>query len=419
MKRIHHIILLIAALAAVTPVHADTQRNIRLSQHTLERMRAAQGDSVHSLFNSQMRAAVPAAQLAPMFAQLELQFGKLETVGQWSVDHIGQLEIYFCDLTFSRATLRMLTAFDPDGLMNTLRFVPAPQPAPTTEKATADTSLIRKRELTVTTGKYRLPATLTTPAHGNRFPCVVIVHGSGPQDRDGTMGPNHVYRDIAHGLAVRGIASLRYDKRTYVYRSTPADEPLTPDYETVDDALSAISLARTLPEVNPHKVIVAGHSFGGQMLPVITSRAGDSLAGAIVLSGAARHIFTLMDEQLHYLSPQADEETIKQQLAALKSSAPAEYWEYLDRYDTEKEAASMTLPVLVIQGGRDYQVTETDYAIWRNALQGNPKAQFRLYPDLNHIYQEGTAPSTPDEYSRPAPVSHRLLDDIAQWVLSL
>ena len=190
-----------------------------------------------------------------------------------------------------------------------------------------------------------------------------------------------------------------------------------PSHAQHTDGTGAISPAR--PDSLPPLSAGAEPPFVAPWSPADTAAAGDSLAGAIVLSGAARHIFTLMDEQLHYLSPQADEETIKQQLAALKSSAPAEYWEYLDRYDTEKEAASMTLPVLVIQGGRDYQVTETDYAIWLNALKGNPKAQFSLYPGLNHIYQEGTAPSTPDEYSRPAPVSHCPLDDIAQWVLSL
>ncbi len=74
-----------------------------------------------------------------------------------------------------------------------------------------------EREVTVGSGEWALPGTLTMPAGPGRFPAVVLVHGSGPNDRDETFGPNKTFKDLALGLASRGVAVLRYDKRTKVY----------------------------------------------------------------------------------------------------------------------------------------------------------------------------------------------------------
>jgi len=73
--------------------------------------------------------------------------------------------------------------------------------------------------------------------------------------------------------------------------------------------------------------------------------------------------------------------------------------------------------VLVLQGGRDYQVTVDDFAQWKNALTGRPNAQLRLYPALNHLFLAGTGKSLPAEYSVPGHVPVDVIDDIARWIL--
>ena len=129
-----------------------------------------------------------------------------------------------------------------------------------------------ERDTAVVTGTIRLPATLTYPAGVARAPGVVLVHGSGPNDRDETVGANKPFRDLAHGLAGRGIVVLRYDKRSKVAPLAFMGRPFTVDEEVVDDALSAAALLRGLPEVDPSRVVVLGHSLGGTLAPRIGER---------------------------------------------------------------------------------------------------------------------------------------------------
>ena len=108
------------------------------------------------------------------------------------------------------------------------------------------------REVVVETDTFRLPATFLAPQGVEKAPCVVLIHGSGPNDRDETVGPNKLFRDLADSLAAHGVASLRYDKRTRCYgaASVPAGRSLDYDVEVVDDALSALRLAAAQPVVN-------------------------------------------------------------------------------------------------------------------------------------------------------------------------
>src|SRR5690606_33004513 len=136
----------------------------------------------------------------------------------------------------------------------------------------ADPARFSEREATVGSGTWALPGTLTLPKKEGKFPAVILVHGSGPNDRDETLGPNKPFRDLAHGLATRGIAVLRYDKRTLVHPKALASEvgaALTLREETIDDALAAAALLRTIPEVDASKIFVVGHSLGGTAIPRI------------------------------------------------------------------------------------------------------------------------------------------------------
>jgi hypothetical protein len=75
--------------------------------------------------------------------------------------------------------------------------------------------------------------------------------------------------------------------------------------------------------------------------------------------------------------------------------------------------------MLILQGGRDYQVTAADYAAWQRTLGGRSDVQFHLYPSLNHLFIEGTGPSRPEEYAQPGHVAREVVDDIASWIRGL
>jgi dienelactone hydrolase len=295
-------------------------------------------------------------------------------------------------------------------------------------------------DVTAGTAEWPLPATLATPVGDGPFPAVVLVHGSGAQDRDASIGPNRLFRDIAHGLASRGIVVLRHEKRFQHYESdVPSMAPFTVREEAIDDALAGVALLRQTARVDPAQVFVLGHSLGGMLAPRIAA-ADPDLAGLIVMAGAVRPIEQSIVEQTRYLL-MADGEFTNQdreQLLAAErlvaevralgpdnvsatewvGGAPPSYWLDLRGYDPPQVASRLPHAFLVLQGERDYQVTMADFARWRAALESRANVTLRSYPSLNHVFMGGEGPSLPSEYLTPGHVSPSVVDDIARWVLA-
>ena len=166
-----------------------------------------------------------------------------------------------------------------------------------------------------------MPGTLTLPRGEGPFAAAVLVHGSGPQDRDETIGPNKPFRDLAWGLASQGIAVLRYEKRTHTHgRAWPrCVKTLTIKEETIDDALAAVAELRKHKEINAKHIVVIGHSLGATAAPQIGER-DKSIAGLVLLAGNARPLEDLVLEQITYIKSLNGELTEKdrQELAELK-----------------------------------------------------------------------------------------------------
>lgn len=254
-------------------------------------------------------------------------------------------------------------------------------------------------------GSRLSPAKLTIPEGKGPFPAVVLVHGSGPHDMDETIGPNKPFRDIGDGLAERGIATLRYVKRTSQYGGRlPAG--ITLREETVDDAVSAVRLLRGNPQIDSKRIYVIGHSLGGYAAPRI-GQADTAIAGLVVLAGNTRPFDVLIDEQVKYLGGSAAQAT------EMKQRIPEAYRKDLAA-DPVAIARTLRMPMLILQGERDYQVTMEDFRGWQT-LQG-PRVTLKSYPALNHLFQPGQGKSKPAEYQMVAPFSPMVLDDIAKWI---
>ncbi len=291
------------------------------------------------------------------------------------------------------------------------------------------------REENVTIGgEWPLPGILLIPKNAKKpIPCVVLVHGSGPQDRNATFGPNRIFEEIAQGLAMEGIATLRYDKRTKIYPAEVRKQTVfTLDDETVDDAVEALGKAASDPRLKNAPLFLLGHSFGGMLIPRIARRTSLP-SGYIFMAVPARKMADLYRAQTRYLlanSPALTEERkneLKGELEEMLSNGEktgrlfgetvqASYWNDLFGYDPLSLIESVNCPMLFLQGGRDYQVTPEDLRLWRNRLKDNPKATFVLYEDLNHMMQQGYGKSMPDEYYRKEAVSPRVIADIAAFV---
>lgn len=304
--------------------------------------------------------------------------------------------------------------------------------------------LAQEREVEVVTDTFRLPATFVAPSHSlQKVPCVVFIHGSGPNDRDETVGPNKLFRDLADSLASRGIASLRYEKRTRVYgaASLPAGREMDYDVEVVDDALSALRLAAEQPEVDGSRLFVVGHSLGAMLTPRIAERA-PQVAGVVMLAAPARKLTDLLIGQSIFLRnlyekmpgvPQA----ALQQLDELQEKArnaqrigTPEYDEALglptgltpsylkmdQEYDPVKSAFALKQPLMLVQGERDYQVTMVDYALWCTGLMMRAGVTYCCYPKLNHLMREGEGPASPMEYATPKPLPQQLITDLVRFI---
>lgn len=214
---------------------------------------------------------------------------------------------------FSNVTVNVQFTINDFGHIAGLFFRSAENPMPATWKRPpySKPELFRERDITVGDDGWKLGATATVPLGKGPFPAGVLVHGPGPNDRNEAIFATRMFEDIAEGLASRGYAVIRYDKRTKVYAERMSVRPFTIQEETVEDAVRAVAAARKQPEVDPKRVFVLGHSLGGYMVPRIANQDG-RLAGAIVAAGNARRIEDVSLAQTAFLlqakgGPTADE----------------------------------------------------------------------------------------------------------------
>ena len=134
-------------------------------------------------------------------------------------------------------------------------------------------------------GKITLPDDVSKPV-----PAVVFVHGSGSSNLDEKVYKLTPFKDLAEGLAQRGIASIRYDKRSFAHPfKLLKEKDLTVRQETIEDAILAADLLKQHPSIDPEKVFIAGHSMGGMLAPRIDAEGGN-FRGLILLAGSPRKL---------------------------------------------------------------------------------------------------------------------------------
>jgi fermentation-respiration switch protein FrsA (DUF1100 family) len=280
-----------------------------------------------------------------------------------------------------------------------------------------------------------LGGTLTVPrGAGARIPVVVIIAGSGPTDRNGNsvigIRPNS-YAQLAWRLAERGIATLRYDKRVLPGTKGAVEiAHLTLDDFAADARAAAESLAR---DARFSRVLLLGHSEGSA-LALIAARAGPPVAGVISVSGLGRPLGTVIREQLgrqfdsatlvrydtamaQYLRGEQPQD-VPPQLTPLFVPVNRTFMRSLASFDPPVAMRAVRQPVLIVQGGRDLQVTTVDAERLQAA---RPDAQLAIVPLANHVLKQATDTTLLGQlatYQNPTlPIMPDVVNAIADWIL--
>ena len=434
------LVLILATVLLQAPVSVAQPPDARAHARTvLSAIATGEFGRVEADFTTQMQEALPPGRLGAMWAALQGQAGAFKNCEtEPRVAKIADKEMVITACAFERATIDVQFAFDAAGRISGLVFRPAGSPLRAyTLPPYADASAYAESEKTIGSADWPLPGTLTLPANTRLAPAVVLVHGSGPNDRDETIGGNKPFKDLAAGLASRGIAVLRYDKRSRVHAGKLAGTGFTVQQEVIDDVLEAVKVLRSEPGIDRARIFVLGHSLGAMLAPRIWM-AEPSIAGVIVMAGPARPLEDAIVAQSRYLVtadgtifPEEQRaldhaEALARRVRALQpedaksgsliSGAPASYWLDLRGYNPVAAAAKVKAPMLIMQGDRDYQVTSEEFEKWKAALGARPDVTFRGYPLLNHLFIAGAGPSVPAEYKVPGHVAEEVITDIAGWI---
>lgn len=401
-----------------------------------------QGDfaAASSQFDNQMRFLFPEVKLQELWQRFIGPTGNLLRLTVMRTVEMEGYRVVFIKYQFEKAALNVQIVFNIQGQISGLNLMPAETKYHTPDYV--DISTFREVDVTVGEGQWALPGTLTLPHAQGIFPGVVLVQGSGPSDRDETIGPNKIFRDLAWGLVSQGIAVLRYEKRTFKHaqKFTPdLISRMTVKEEVMDDAILAIQLMRQKPQINSKQVFLLGHSLGATLAPRIGQQ-DPGLAGLVIMAGITRPLEDIILDQFIYLNslagPMTDEqktelESLKAKIVRVKDpelsdNVPAKdlplgisaaYWLDLRGYNPTETVKKLNMPVLILQGGRDYQVLpEKDFESWKTALNSRSNVYLKLFSHLNHLFIVGEGKSTPQEYGIEGHVDKDVIFTIAQWI---
>jgi hypothetical protein len=412
----------------------------KVASRFIEEAHEGKFDEATKDFDVTMAAAMPADAVKALWQSWEGEYGKFKVQLEAKTAVLTQeFTIVTIPCKFEKANRDLEFVFDQDwnicGLadkMNAADFPVAPYASP---------SSFWDEDVTFGDKDWLLPGSISVPLRSDHMPAVVLVHGSGPNDRDETVASVKPFRDLAWGLASRGIVVLRYEKRTKEHSQKIAKviDKLTVKEETIDDALAAVQWLKTNKHVDSTRIFVLGHSLGGMLIPRIAQQDPTS-AGFIVMAGAARPLEDIILEQSHFLlslKPEPHSEADKKSMEEIEANVakvkdpnlssdakasglpqnwPPSYWLDLRGYKPAEMAKAINKPLLILQAEKDYQVTEADYALWQEALAGKSNVTFKLYPGLSHPFTQSLGTPSPADYNTAQNVSATVIEDIADWV---
>jgi dienelactone hydrolase len=385
----------------------------------------------YSYFNTSITRNVTEKKFQDVWKQVTNTSGTLTRIVSERSENQSRFEVVYVTCNFSKSPqLDIKIVFNSQHKVIGLTIVP---PKVTYKVPSyVNQSMFSEHSVIVGSSPWTLPGNLTIPKGTGPFPAVVLVQGSGPNDQDETIGPNKPLKDLAWGLASRGIVVLRYAKRTIQYPQQSAKiQNFTVEDEVIDDVIAAIDILNETQVVDHSRIFVLGHSLGGYLAPRIATQ-DHRIAGLIILAGPTRHLEDLILEQVRYLAmishtnQSAQIAMVQRGIEKIKTlnftdnesvfGAPRSYWRDLASYDPILTAETLHLPMLILQGLRDFQVIITDFKRWNQAFSSDKMVTLKTYTSLNHLFIAGAGTPSDLEYQIPGHVAEQVVNDTAQWI---
>jgi fermentation-respiration switch protein FrsA (DUF1100 family) len=390
-----------------------------------------------NLFDPTLKEKITPESLEKIWTQIQANLGKLESVDGAQNKSQGEFQVVILNCKFTKDTQPFQFVFNKEQKL--VGFFIIPKKAGTSYKLPlyADTAKITEKLISIKSGTHDLPAMLTYPKDSTNCPIVVFVHGSGPSDMDESIGAQKPFKDLALGLASKGIASIRYVKRTTIY-AQEFQGAFTTKEEVLDDALAVLDFAKSVAQADSQKVYLFGHSLGGMLAPKIATLY-PGLKGIILAAAPAKKLQDISIEQNNYFfklqkdTTKAAQEYLTKLITEIKASKnitktnlradsivlglPASYWADLNTLDQVAMAKKLNQRIFIIQGGNDFQVSTQDFDLWTSGLKGKKNVDAKLYPMLNHLLSFVAEKGIAAQYQQAGNVDQPVIDDLSSWIL--
>ncbi len=421
--------------------HAQTKLYRAYTDSLVARLQRDDFAAATRLLGPGLAEKLNAEQLAAVWEGLQLSHGTFVKSGADSLfTHLNR-PYYYRQWVFEKNTLQLEFSFGPDQRIASLQVLADGAAASYLPPAYDIPAQYREFSLPIRHDTIVLPATLTLPANCQRCPLVVLLPDLGPQDKDHSIGPTKMFRDLAVGLAARGIASYRFDKRTYRYGpELMADlRLLTLETEMLEDVQAALRQLKQVAEIDTNQLHLLGLGLGG-LASGRVARFSDLPVRSFTLVGSSPRPLPdqLFDQMLPILAEKAGEadwqpaaKVFAAQVALAKSSKlshytpadslplqlPGPYWKYLQQNDLVNDFWYSNAALWVVRGERDYQSQAADNAAWEGRLAGRGNLRTEMLPGLNHLLMP-VAEGTPllAHYQQAVHVDVAFIERLAKFI---
>lgn len=390
----------------------------------------------YNYFANEFKEKVTSSQINTIHEQFLVKYGKFNKIEKSSKITQQGVDYILLNTSFGNASPLFTLPLAKNGKF--IGFLLSKENIKVTYKDPeyANKDLYEEKEITLQVGEFKMPGIVTIPKHKKNFPILVLIHGSGNGDKDQTVFALKPFRDLALGLAAQGIATLRYDKRTSIY-SNPVSkgEDFTVKQETEDDALAAIALAKNFAGVDKKQIYCLGLSLGGMLMPRIAAKTTD-LAGIVIAAGPARPFQDISIEQntLSFTQKLINQKTLDSAIVLLNETrfktlgnrkpnsttlyGPASYILDLNNYNQTETIKKFKGKILIIQGEKDFQVSITDFNLWKKAVKGNRKATAVSFSTLGHPFVLAGKTNTIADYNFPQNIPIEVINTLSNWILT-